>query len=94
MPIKSNPTNRVGKEIRRLLDKRGMSGRTITADSRTPAGDKLHHAQLSRIVQGKMTLTPGLAVTIAKALYTSPRVLLHLWVDDIMDKMGVPPDGK
>lgn len=87
-------TTRVGGEIFRLLDSRKMTTRAITQNGRTPAGDTLAHNQVSRIVHGKMNLTPNLAIALAKALYTSPRVLLHLWVDDIMDKMGVPPDGK
>lgn len=94
MAVQKPPTTRVGKEIVRLMDKRGIVPSTMTYRGKTQAGDGLEHSVLSRVIHGKHTLTVQLAVRIATALYASPRVLLHLWVDDIMDKMGVPPDGK
>ena len=88
------PTTRVGKEIKRLLEKRGMTISSVTVGGKTPKGGVLQASQLSRIIHGYWPLSPDKAVIIANAIYTSPRVLMHLWVEDVMDKMGVPPDAK
>jgi plasmid maintenance system antidote protein VapI len=80
---KPSPT-RLGKAVQAAMDRRGANLAAVAARL------DVAEAHLSRVIHGHRGLRPEFAIGLAQALSLRARDLLHLHVDDVMDKKDQP----